>query len=63
MIFIIALIAAVIAFFLYKNAKKRFNKQETNLALGGLIAALFIAILQCWTIIPAGHVGVIDFFW
>ncbi len=62
MIFIIALIAAVIAFFLYKNAKKRFNKQETNLALGGLIAALFIAILQCWTIIPAGHVGVIDFF-
>ncbi len=62
MIFIIALIAAVIAFFLYKNAKKRFNKQEMNFALAGLIAALFIAILQCWTIIPAGHVGVIDFF-
>ncbi len=62
MLFIIALIAAAVAFILFRNAKKRLNKQESNFALIGFIVALFIAILQCWTIIPAGHVGVIDFF-
>jgi prohibitin 1 len=62
MLFIIAIIAAAVAFTVFKNAKKRLNKQEANFALLGFIAALFIAVLQCWTIIPAGHVGVIDFF-
>ena len=62
MLFIIALIAAVVAALVFTNAKKRYNKPETNFALVGFGVALFIAILQCWTIIPAGHVGVIDFF-
>ncbi len=62
MLFIIAIIAAVIAFIVFRNAKKRAGKQESSLALAGFIVALIIAILQCWTIIPAGHVGVIDFF-
>jgi prohibitin 1 len=61
MLFIIALIAAVIAFFVYKNAKKRFQKSETTFAMLGIFVALFIALLQCFTIIPAGHTGVIDF--
>jgi prohibitin 1 len=61
MLFIIALIAAVVAFFVYKNAKKRFQKSETTFAMLGFIAALLIAFLQCFTIIPAGHTGVIDF--
>lgn len=62
MLFIIAIIAAAVAFIVFKNAKKRNNKQESSLALIGFVVALLIAILQCWTIIPAGHVGVIDFF-
>ncbi len=62
MLFIIAFAATIVATLFYFNAKKRFNKQESNFALIGLILAAFIAILQCWTIIPAGHVGVIDFF-
>ena len=62
MLFIIAIIAAAVAFFVFRNAKKRNGKQEASLALTGFVAALLIAILQCWTIIPAGHVGVIDFF-
>jgi prohibitin 1 len=62
MLFIIALIAAVVAALVFTNAKKRYNKPETNFALVGFGVALLIAILQCWTIIPAGHVGVIDFF-
>jgi regulator of protease activity HflC (stomatin/prohibitin superfamily) len=62
MLFIIALVAAIVAAFVYVNAKKRFNKSESNFALIGILVAAFIAILQCWTIISAGHVGVIDFF-
>ena len=61
MLFIIALIAAVVAFFVYRNAKKRFQKSETTFAIIGFVVALFIALLQCFTIIPAGHTGVIDF--
>jgi regulator of protease activity HflC (stomatin/prohibitin superfamily) len=62
MLFIIAFIAAVVAALVYFNAKKRFNKSEANFALIGFLVAVLIVILQFWTIIPAGHVGVIDFF-
>ena len=61
MLFIIAIIAAIIAFFVYRNAKKRFQKSETTFAMAGFIVALLIALLQCFTMIPAGHTGVIDF--
>ncbi len=61
MLFIIAIIAAVIAFFVYRSAKKRFQKSEMTFAMAGFVVALLIALLQCFTIIPAGHTGVIDF--
>ena len=61
MLFIIAIIAAVVAFFVHKNAKKRMNKPEASFALIGIVVASLIALSQCWTIIPAGHTGVIDF--
>ena len=62
MLFIIAILAAAVAAGVYISAKKRASKQESNFALIGMFAAILIALLQCWTIIPAGHVGVIDFF-
>ncbi len=62
MLFIIALLAVIAAGVVYFNAKKRANRQESSLALVALVVAAFIGLLQCWTIIPAGHVGVIDFF-
>ncbi len=62
MLFIIAILAAIVAAFVYFNAKKRANKAESAYALIGFAIALLIAVMQCWTIIPAGHVGVIDFF-
>jgi prohibitin 1 len=62
MLFVIALLAAIAAGFVYFNAKRRVNKSESTLALAGLVIALLIAFMQVWTIIPAGHVGVIDFF-
>jgi len=61
MLFIIAILGAVVAFFVYRNAKKRFQKSETTFAMLGIVAALLIAFLQCFTVIPAGHTGVIDF--
>ncbi len=61
MFFIVAIIAAVIAFFIYKNAKKRFNKAEASFALIGIVVALLVAVSQFLTVIPAGHTGVIDF--
>ena len=62
MLFIIAILAAAVAATVYFSAKKRSSKQEASFALIGIGVAILIAVLQCWTIIPAGHVGVIDFF-
>lgn len=62
MLFIVAILAAAVAAYVYFNARKRYNKSEAAFALTGVVVALLIALLQCWTIIPAGHVGVIDFF-
>ena len=61
MLFIIAVLAAFIATLVYFSAKKRFNKSESIFAFIGLIVAIIIAVMQFWTIIPAGHVGVVDF--
>lgn len=62
MLFIIAIIAAAVAAAVYFSAKKRSSRQESSFALIGMGVAILISVLQCWTIIPAGHVGVIDFF-
>ena len=62
MLFVIALLAVIAAVVVYFNAKKRGIKSESNLALLAIVVAAFIGLVQCWTIIPAGHVGVIDFF-
>jgi prohibitin 1 len=62
MLFIIALLAATVAFFVFRNAKKKFNKPEATFSLIGMVVALLIAFAQFFTMIPAGHVGVIDFF-
>ena len=61
MLFIIALLGAVVAFFMHKNAKKRFNKAEITFSLLGIFVALAVAFAQMFTVIPAGHTGVIDF--
>jgi regulator of protease activity HflC (stomatin/prohibitin superfamily) len=61
MLFIISIVAALIAAIVYLSAKKRFNKSEATFAFVGLIIATIIAVMQFWTIIPAGHVGVVDF--
>jgi prohibitin 1 len=61
MVFIIAILAAVVAFSVYRNAKKRDSKSEATFAKVGAIVAIFIASIQIFTVIPAGSVGVVDF--
>ncbi len=62
MLFILASLAAVAALFVHINAKKKFNKAEATFSFIGFLIALLIAFAQLFTVIPAGHVGVIDFF-
>lgn len=61
MLFIVALIAGVIAFFAFRRFKRTGRRQESNVALGGIAVAALVVVLQLFTIVPAGTVGVIDF--
>ena len=61
MIFIFAIIAAVVLFFVSTNMKKMGKKQEANMTLIMAIAAIAFALFRTFTVIPAGTVGVVDF--
>ena len=62
MFFIVAIVAAVIAFFIYVASKKSGRKQEATFSIIGMMAAVVIAVVQLATVVPAGTVGVVDFF-
>lgn len=68
MLFIISIIIAGLAFFYFRQADikvKQYNEAyRGSKAAAAVVAAVFglIALLQFFTIIPAGHVGVVDFF-
>ena len=69
MFFIFLLLIGVVALVMFTAARKRFQVMRTqtvkasmNLAAGVAAAALIGAFSQLFTVIPAGHVGVIDFF-
>lgn len=61
MVFLISLLAAAVAFAVHVTAKKRYSKSEATFAGAGAVIALIIALLQVFTVIPAGSVGVVDF--
>lgn len=68
MIFILSIIITIAAFFVWRSATRK--ERQNNIAfrsvatVSALVAGLFgvLALLQCFTQIPAGHVGVVDFF-
>jgi len=68
MLFIISLVIAGLAFFYWRQADikvKQYNEAyRGSKAAAAVVAAVFglIALLQLFTVIPAGHVGVVDFF-
>ncbi len=61
MLFIVALIVGIAAFFAFRRFKKFGRKQESAVAAGGMGVAGIVVILQLFTVVPAGTVGVIDF--
>lgn len=68
MIFIVAIFITIVAFFVWRNAVRKLKQNNTrfqSVVSGSLIAiGVFgsLALIQCITQIPAGHVGVVDFF-
>lgn len=62
MLFVLAIIAVGVAFYLYSSAKKKGIKAQATFSFIGLVVAILIAFTQLFTVIPAGHSGVIDFF-
>jgi regulator of protease activity HflC (stomatin/prohibitin superfamily) len=67
MFFIFSLIIIIAAIFVWQSARKRVSHNATyqrtaNAALAAIAGFSLIAIGQCMTVIPAGTVGVVDFF-
>jgi prohibitin 1 len=68
MFFILSFVIAIVALFVWKSAARKLA--EKNLAYKGLssiaagVAVFFalLALVQCFTVVPAGNVGVVDFF-
>ncbi len=68
MIFVLAALATFVAFFVWRSAVKKVRQNNTafrqvaSTSLLVLAVAGIVALTQCFTQIPAGHVGVVDFF-
>ncbi len=68
MIFILAIIIALVAFFVWQSAARKVRQNNTSyrpIATASLLAVIafgIIALTQFFTQIPAGYVGVVDFF-
>ena len=63
MTFLITLIIAVGAFIAYRSSRGQADRRPVgNVALLIAIGFALIAIGECFTVIPAGSVGVVDFF-
>lgn len=67
MLFIVSIIITVVAFFAWNSARKRAvvnSVLRTSSLIMGAVSAIFalIAFSQMFTVVPAGNVGVVDFF-
>lgn len=65
--FIFFLIVAALAFSAHRAARKSGSRIPSQNRLVGLaplvgILALLAALFSCLTVVPAGNVGVVDFF-
>ena len=68
MIFILAIIIAFVALFVWLNATKKVRQNNItyqsvrNASLLAMIGAVILSLTQCFTQVPAGHVCVVDLF-
>ena len=68
MIFILSIIVFIISIFIWLGARKKTSKNSISISSNSNIFifiatfAVIFALSQCFTQVPAGHVGVVDFF-
>lgn len=60
--FVITLTAIAVAIYINSWARKNGRRQEATFSFLGIIVGVVIASVQFLTVIPAGNVGVVDFF-
>lgn len=61
MLFILAIILLVSSLLAYFNFKKRGRGQESKIASAGIGIGAILVLIQLFTVVPAGTVGVVDF--
>jgi len=68
MLFILCVIAALVALLVWRSARSKVDQRNVTyrglagLAAAGTIVFALFALIQCFTVIPAGYVGVVDVF-
>jgi prohibitin 1 len=63
MFFLIFVIVAIVAFVSWRNLRINPNTKGTaNISLMVAFGSILIALSNCFTVVPAGNVGVVDFF-
>lgn len=62
MIFILFVSAAILSFIIYFQRKRYAYDNRFKIFLASGIVFIVLSLGQCFTVIPAGHVGVVDFF-
>lgn len=62
MIFILFVSAAILSFIIYFQRKRYAYDNHFKIFLASGIVFIVLSLGQCFTVIPAGHVGVVDFF-
>jgi prohibitin 1 len=68
MIFLLAVVVAVVAFFVWRSAAGKSGQNtvasRSVARVAAMVAGAFalLALLECFTQVPAGYVGVVDFF-
>ena len=68
MLFILFLLITIIAIFIWIGTKKNMPKNNSTVRSAGMLSIIaagffgILTLLQCFSQVPAGHVGVVDFF-
>jgi prohibitin 1 len=68
MVFILSLLIALVALVAWVLARRKVAEQNLSyrsFATMAVLAAVFfgiVSLVQCFTVVPAGHTGVVDFF-
>jgi len=68
MFFLLCLVIVVASFFVWRSAARKVQERNvtykglSGLAIAGMVLFAALALVQCFTVVPAGNVGVVDVF-